>query len=433
MPNFRELFYSKGLKIGSIGSLGIKFFGALTSLAVSILLARFLGLRGYGVYVLVLSIITLLTIPLTMGLPLLILRYIPKYELENDKAAIKGLMRKSHLFILLSYLVIALIFVVIYFIFKDQLYRRFVETFAMGLLLLPILGYSEVGASTIRGLRYIIPGQLPGIFLRSLFLLLGILGYILIFDELTPQAAMATHAISALFSYAFIHWILRKKLLHSLRGITPRYETRIWVKESLQFTGNMGVNKLKTRLSTYILAALGGPVYVGLYEVALKGSNMVIFGLTAVNSALGPFISRFYAKDDRSGVQHIITKATRVIFLFALPVALVFIIGGTYIIDLLYGEEFAGSYLPLVILCLGQLFNAAAGSVALLLKMTGNQKFVLRVNAINTFVNLFVAIPLVMYYNVVGAAAAYGLLIVVQNVILWMYAKRKLNINTSLF
>ena len=63
---------------------------------------------------------------------------------------------------------------------------------------------------------------------------------------------------------------------------------------------------------------------------------MVIFGLNAINSALGPFISRKYEQKDHLELQRIISKATRVIFAFSFPIALLFIFGEVILLIFLW-------------------------------------------------------------------------------------------------
>ena len=46
---------------------------------------------------------------------------------------------------------------------------------------------------------------------------------------------------------------------------------------------------------------------------------------------------------------------------------------GARFITAIYGKEFSAAALPLVIVSFGQFVNVAAGSVGLLLSMTGNQ------------------------------------------------------------
>ena len=429
--NFSSLFNSKTLRTGSIGSVVIKLLGTGFTFGISILLARLLGLENYGTYVLILSTIMLLSIPLTFGLPLLLTRFIPKYEVNNDKAAIKGLLIRANQFILLTYLVIILLALLYYFFFGKGYSEEIVYTCVWGLILLPIMGYNSIRAAALQGMRYIILGQIPDTLLRVMFLFLGILGYHFLIEPITAPMAMAIHAGSALLSYIIGFYFLKKKLLNTLRGIQPIYHTKDWLSKSFQFSLNMGINNIKTRISTYILAIFSGTAAVALFEVAFKGASLVSFALTALNTAIAPHISKTYEEGDRKKLQRIIKKASRAIFAFSIPASFVFIFGGWYIIDVLYGAEYEGSYWPLVILCIGQLVNAFAGSVGLLLNMTGNQKYVLKVNLINTLANIIISILLVQWYGVIGAAVAFTLLLLIQNFIFVWYAQKKLQINTT--
>ena len=173
--------------MGSLGSVAIKFLGTLFTFLISILLARYLGISNYGVYVLAFSTVMLLSIPLTLGLPLLLTRYIPKYEVENNYGAIKGLLKKTNQMTFLSYAIILVVCAAIYFISPSQYSALFVETFTWGLLLLPIMGFSAIRAASLQGMRYIILGQLPDALLRNLFLFSGILGYYLITGDYSPR------------------------------------------------------------------------------------------------------------------------------------------------------------------------------------------------------------------------------------------------------
>lgn len=426
-----EVLNSKGLKMGSLGSVAIKFLGTLFTFLISILLARYLGIDNYGVYVLAFSTVMLLSIPLTLGLPLLLTRYIPKYEVENNYGAIKGLLKKTNQMTFLSYAAILIVCVAIYFISPSQYSALFVETFLWGLLLLPIMGFSAIRAASLQGMRYIILGQLPDALLRNLFLFSGILGYYLITGAITAPEAMMIHVVSACISYVIGFYFLKIKLLNRLKDVTPIYHTKKWLSHSLQFSLNMGINNIKTRIATYMLAYFSGTAAVALFEVAFKGANLVSYALTALNSAIAPHLSKTFEENNPKRLQQIVTKASRVIFICSIPVALIFILGGEYVIETLYGLEYKDSYIPLAILCGAQLINSFAGSVGLLLNMTGHHSYVLRVNLFNTLFNIVIAIPLIMYFDVIGASLAYAALLVVQNTVLVWYAHRKMNINTT--
>ncbi len=428
---YSEIFNSKSIRTGTIGSLVIKLLGTLFTFLVSVFLARYLGLKEYGIYVLVLSLVTMLLIPLTLGFPLLLNKLIPKYELEANKAAIKGLLIKTNQFVVISYGIIIVVCLLVYLLFKDAWSTSFINTSLYGLFLLPIMGFNALRNATLQGMRFVILGQIPDILLRQFLLLIGIVIFSG-FNVLTSELAMQLHLIAALFSYGVGMFFLKLKQKDHLRGVIPIYHTKEWLHTSFQFLMNMTINNLKTRISTFLLAIFSGTAAVALFEVALKGANLVSFGLTAVNSAISPHISKLFEEHNFKKLQELIKKATRFSFLLSLPVGFLFIIAGKPILHYLYGESYNDSYLPLVVLCAAQLVNAMAGSVGLLLTMTGYQKYVLKINVWNTILHILVVLALIYYYDVLGAAIAYAFLIIVQNVVFVKYAKKKLHLQTTL-
>jgi len=110
-----------------------------------------------------------------------------------------------------------------------------------------------------------------------------------------------------------------------------------------------------------------------------------------------------------------------------------FIIGGKPLLVFLFGKEYEASYLPLVILCIGQLVNTATGSVGILLAMTGRQAVFTKVILVSAILNLFLSVPFVMYFDTLGAAIVYSSLMAIQNIYLVFYVKSRLNFNTTIF
>ena len=161
------------------------------------------------------------------------------------------------------------------------------------------------------------------------------------------------------------------------------------MKEAIPFSLNSGVSVIRSKLVTYVLAAFGSVTAVAIYDVALRGAALVAFTLDALNTAIAPYITAAFEKKDFN-LQKIITKTSRVIFAFSVPIALTFILGGDQLIALLFGKEYKLAYVPLVILCVGQLINSLAGSVGLVLVMTGNQAYYTNTNIFLTILNMSV-------------------------------------------
>jgi O-antigen/teichoic acid export membrane protein len=151
-----------------------------------------------------------------------------------------------------------------------------------------------------------------------------------------------------------------------------------------------------------------------------------------LNSAIAPYISSAFEKKNMENLQRIVTKTTRIVFVFALPVALLFIIGGKPLLNFLYGKEYNIAYWPLVILCLGHLVNAFTGSAGIVLNMTGHQGYLSKSLAVMMVLMLLSSIPLVIWYDVIGASIAFSAIFILQNVLWVLYIRKNLRINTTI-
>lgn len=428
-----RLFNSKQIRTAAIGSLSIKFLSALFALINGILLANLLSVEGFGIYVLAFTTISIITIPVSLGLPHLITRYISKYEVSNDDSAIKGLIIRSNQLVLITCVLAIVIALITYYIWWNNYSDQVVKTFWYAFILLPLLVFGSLRASTLRGLKFIILGQLPDTFLRNLFLTLSLLIVVLIDYEIAPYKAMILHSIAAALAFIIGYLFLQKKLLYRLKKVTPTFNNKLWFKEAIPFSITSGVQVIKTKMLTYVLALFGNLEAVAIFDVAMRGATLVSFTLDALNTAISPYLSSAFEQNQKDSLQRIVTKATRIIFVFSLPVALIFIFFGKPILELLFSEEYIVSYIPLAILCVGQLVNSLTGSTSVLLNMTSNQKYLSK-NQIQMMIITFVlSIPLVIYYNVVGAAFVISFVIALQNILLVLFIRKKLDINTTIF
>lgn len=424
---------SKQIRDGAIGSLGIKFLSALFVFLSSIMLARTLGLEQFGIYTLVFATVLMLTIPVSFGLPNLIIRYISKYEVEANNSAIKGLLIRADQYVFLCTLLIWAIAILSYFIWWKNYNSSFVEALWYGLLLIPIIVLGTFKGAALRGLRYIILGQISDTLLRNALLFLGVAVYYILDLDLTPAKVIIIHLIAATIAFLLGSVFLRNKLRSKLTSTTPVFFNKIWFREALPFAVNSGVQVSKSKIISYILAAFSGVKAVAIFDIALRASALVSFTLDAVNSAIAPYISNAFENKNSVSLQRILRKSSLIIFLSAIPIVLVFILGGRPLLVFLFGVAYEASFVPLVILCVGQLVNTAAGSVGIVMYMTGNQRYFTKVVTVITILYAIFSIPFVIFFDEIGAAIILSLLLIIQNVVLVIYVKNKLKINTTIF
>ena len=82
------------------GSVGLGVFLLGINLVTSIVLARLLGPEKYGVYVFLLTVMTIVGIPGQAGMPLLAVRESTFYQAERNRAYLRGFLIRQRQFIL---------------------------------------------------------------------------------------------------------------------------------------------------------------------------------------------------------------------------------------------------------------------------------------------------------------------------------------------
>jgi O-antigen/teichoic acid export membrane protein len=165
--------------------------------------------------------------------------------------------------------------------------------------------------------------------------------------------------------------------------------------------------------------------------VAQRGAQLIAFPLLAVNVALAPTAARLWASRDVDVLQRLVTKSARGLLLLSLPLAISFIVFGGTLLGVVFGTPFIGAAGSLTILAVGQLANAATGSVATLLIMSGNQwRAGLGIIA-GMVVNLVLSVVLIPSMHAEGAAIAASASLVLSNGIHVLLARRTLGIDST--
>jgi O-antigen/teichoic acid export membrane protein len=218
-----------------------------------------------------------------------------------------------------------------------------------------------------------------------------------------------------------------------LSGARSSFNGAVWLKSSIPFGLSAALQLVNGRTDVLTLGFFRTDAEIGIYRVASQMAAVVVFALLSVNIIQGPHIAHLYSKGDMQLLQKMITRSAQAVMLFALPVVFVIIVFGQIIIRTVFGPEYESAYIPLVILCVGQLVNAAMGSVGALLNMTGHEGDTTRSIFIAAIVNVAMNLSLVPFWGIIGAAVATACTLIVWNVIMWHKVRTRIGIEPSLF
>jgi O-antigen/teichoic acid export membrane protein len=416
---------------GGVAGLLVRAGSVLAGVIASVALARVLGPEKFGIYAFVLSLITLLGLPVKMGLPTLIVRETARADQAADGALMLGIWRWSdRAMALMAAAVLALSGAYVWLVAGLESPRMIALLCALPLV--PLIGLAEARGAAIRGLRRVALGTAPDKILRPL-LLAGAVAAVGWVSAVPPSAAQVylIHCGVAIITVGVANAIATRIRPQHPGSKTPRTIPRAWIAAILPLSALAGLQMISHNTDILMLGTLASDTEAGLYRVALSGANIALFGLTTINLVLQPYFAQSCSEGDHRQLQRLAAAGARFSLLLSLPFLAVFWFGGTWLLSLIYGEAYAGAFWALILLCLGQTVNAFFGSVGNLLTMSGREWIAVSGLVLSTLVNVGLNWLLIPRYGIEGAAFATGLSIAAWNIALWYATWVTLRIDSS--
>jgi O-antigen/teichoic acid export membrane protein len=416
---------------GASGSLAIKIVNTALALLMAVVLARLLGVKNFGVYSFCLSVVQILTVPAMLGGQQLLVREVSAYQVRKEYHFLRGLLLRFRQVSLLFSVALGLAMAGIgYIVYHDS---PLLLPFLVAAGIIPLHTAMQLQGAALRGLRHVLLGQAALAFRPALVIIIVGTLFWIYGQKISAEAALSAQLAGSAILVTLTFILLHRLLPGGVKKAQPMFENLRWAKSALPFVFAGGMQILNNETSVILLGILQTPEHVGLYRVAQRGAALVPFGLIAVNMAIAPVVAEMFAKGEKQRLQRLISKSVLAVITFALPVGVGLIMGGKWIIPFVFGQDYAPAYLPLVILCLGQLANACMGSVGVILNMAGLERFTARGVAIAAIAGVLLNLALVPFFGPAGAAAATSVSLVIWNGLLFIWLYRETGLVSTVF
>src|SRR5688572_17576050 len=419
---------------GVVGTAGVKVAHAAIVFVTAALLAQMLGPARYGIFSLVLAFVALLTIPSELGIPGLAVREIAVTNSRKDWGHMRGFIAWSHRLVAITCAALIAVGATCLLIWGDQLTPVKRTCMWLGLILVPVLSFGALRDAMLRGLRKVVLGQLPQQVIRpAVFLALLLIYMHAETGARSPVVVMSLHITSVALAFCFGLFFFLKARPVELSSAQSKFKGTAWLKSSIPFGLSAALQLINGRTDVLTLGFFRTDAEIGIYRVASQMAAVVVFALISVNLIQGPHIAHLYSRGDMQMLQKMITRSAQAVMLFTLPVVLMIIVFGKFMIWTVFGPEYESAYVPLVILCIGQLVNASMGSVGGLLNMTGHERDTTKSILVAAVVNVALNLSLVPFWGTIGAAVATACTLIVWNVIMWHKVRTRIGVEPSLF
>jgi len=423
---------SRFLLKGSAGTFALKIISTGLAFVISLLLARLLGAKGYGIYAYTMAWVNLLGVLATLGLDRLIVREIAVYQTQSEWGLMRGLLRLSKQVVLVVSTGLALVVALIVWNLIGSSNPLMLVSFWIALTLLPLVTLNSLRQAALRGLNRVVVGQIPEMFIQPMVFIIVIAAvYLFIEKNFTASRAIGMNVVAAGVAFVIGTRLLHKNLPKAAKKNYPVYEMRVWTRSALHMMLIAFMQVINARADILMLGTIKGTNATGIYAVATKGAELITFILLAVNTALAPTIASLYASREMKRLQRLVTQSARIILLISLPIGLGLILFGKWFLFLLFGQEFEQGSTALSILSVGQIVNATMGSVGLLLIMTGHERDVAFGVGLSTILNVILNSVLIPLWGFNGAALATASSMTVWNISLSIWVYKRLGIHTT--
>lgn len=410
------------------GTFTLRVIATAATLILNVLVARLLGTEGFGVISYVIAWANLLAVPAILGMDVLVMRNFSAWTGQQRWPEIKGLLRFSSWSVAAASSLVAAAAATVHVVAEG---RSWSPDFVIGMALVPLIAVIRLTQGAMRGFHRIVQGQFAELLTRpAATLLLVAVGAVVLGPALNPTGVLIAYVVAALIAVTLGMLRLRQTIPVPVRAAVTVTRPRAWLVTALPLLLIGGVQVANRQIDVVMVGALAGAESAGVYAAAARAAELISFVLFAVNAGLAPRIARLFALGELVALQALVTRAARYTLLMTLPLAGVLIAFGSTVLGF-FGPAFVVGVPALTIMSVAQLLNAAAGSVVVVLTMTGGGA----VTAVGVGAGLVVNVILnavlvpVLQYN--GAAIAASASLLTWNAILVVMLRHRIGLDST--
>lgn len=400
----------------------IQVVGTGATYLSNVAFARWAGVAEYGVFAYAYGWPKLISAFCVLGFTTAVLRFVPEYVHQQNWPRLRGLLRHSRATTIGAGAICGLAMAAIALFAASPSTK---SALLVAAILVPLLAFTTLQSQILRGFQFVTAAYAPGAILRP------VLASLFVFVAYRSSGHLSGKTILQFMCAAICIEILLETVL--LRDQIPRLGTPKYEYDIKLWWGLAGpllvITALQLLYQTDLLLVgmLRGPYDAGIYNAASRTATLPSYFLVAFNGISAPLISRLHAAKDHRGMRTLVRTTTHGAFWPALLMAVAMAIFARPLM-LAFGRDFAASQPAFLILLIGQLVTAMAGSANFLLLLTGYQNQTMKVYAVAVVVSLTLNFALIPSWGPVGAAIASVVTTIFWNIVLVIIVKRRLNV-----
>jgi len=407
---------------GTLQTFIIQGFSVALVFAGNMVLTRWAGADAYGRYVHVFNWVSILAVAVTGGREDLVLTEITRYHSAGETGRIAWLIRRTNLHVLLASLLLGLVFSAIIFLFPIPTLHEYRFDLLVAWGAVYFTAFLSLNQAILQSLNYIRLSQVVERLARPLLLFL-IFGAAWLMHV---SAGSRLLIILAEITIGCCCILLAFLLLAKTRSYFAARQTGLprepLTKKTLHFFLITLMTMLVTKITMLILPYFAGREQVGIYNIASRFSDLVIYPFFLMHAVLPQLFAR-HTLAETAYKQSLYRSVTKMMTALCLPLLLLDVVAGKFLLGL-FGQEFVSGYTALVLLSISQLFYSLFGPANTVLMMQNQERESVICLVIYILLLTGLNLVLVPLWGITGGATAALVCCLIYNILLAIRAYR---------
>ena len=403
----------------------VRVGNALLALVSQVLLARWMGQFEFGVYVYVWTWVLMIGAVSDVGLSSSARRFIPEYTEAKSFDLLRGFLAGSRWLAFALATGISIAGAGCVWLFASWLDNYVVIPLLLACVTIPIYGLVQVQAGIAYSYDWPNLALMPFFIIRQV-VIVGLMG-------LAFYIGAPTDAVTAMLIVVGASWIvtigqlfvLDRRLKTRVPAGPKRYAVKTWFTTSVPIFMVEGFYLLLTYVDILALEHYRSPDEVAVYYAGARLLAIVAFVYFAIAGATTHKFTQYHVAGDRERLASFFAETARWTFWPSLLACALILAFGQPLLSL-FGPGYTAGYIVMFILAVGMLARAAVGPAERLLNMLGERKECATVYALAFAINLILCMLLIPRLGIEGAAVSTSTALVVESVLLYLVAKRRL-------
>ena len=396
---------AKGAFIILVGRL----VGRATSVLGQVVIARLLGPHAFGLYAIGWAILRIVSLISPLGLDKGVIRYAPRYW-RTDSSGLKAILFQSVGLAVLSGMLIGIIFFLLapwlaVEVFKKPDLTPVIRWFSLSFFLATGLRVAAAATQVSQQMQYAVSAE--AIIQPATNLCLVLFFYMIGWRLLGAVAAgVISFGLAFILAVSFVKHLFPEVFSSRIKSTLAATELLVF---SLPAALAGACNVLLMWVSRLQVGYFRPASEVGIYQAASQSA--VLFGIiiSAFVATFSPMIANLQRQNDMKQLDELFKVSTKWGLYLSLPLFWTICFVPREIMTVVFGSQYEGGSLPLVIVTIGQFLIVGTGAAGFLLIMTGHQNRWFLISAVMFVVNIILGWLMIPRLGLPGAALALSL------------------------